>query len=137
MWNNIRIRKGKSLKEKGKRLTMNDLSERLLNFAVRCIKFLRILPDNTEYKVIRYQLIKSSTSSGANYDEAQAGFSKADFHNKINISLREMKESKYWLKVLNAIMDFDYNKAEFSWLNKESNELSKILGSIASKTRKK
>ncbi len=116
---------------------MNDLSERLLNFAVRCIKFLRKLPDNTEYKVIRYQLIKSSTSSGANYDEAQAGSSKADFHNKVNISLREMKESKYWLKVLNAIMDFDYNKDEFSWLNNESNELSKILGSIASKTKKK
>ena len=116
---------------------MNDLSERLLNFTVRCIKFLRKLPDNTEYKVIRYQLIKSSTSSGANYDEAQAGSSKADFHNKVNISLREMKESKYWLKVLNAIMDFDYNKDEFNWLNNESNELSKILGSIASKTKKK
>jgi len=45
-----------------------------------------------------------------------------------------MKESKYWLKVLNAIMDFNYVKKEFNWLNNETNELSKILGSIASKT---
>ena len=66
-WNSTQTNKGKSLKEKDKSITMNDLSERLLNFAVRCIKFLRKLPDNTEYKVIRYQLIKSSTSSGANY----------------------------------------------------------------------
>ncbi len=44
----------------------NDLSKRLFNFAVRCIKFLRTLSGAAEYRVIKYQLIKSSTSSGAN-----------------------------------------------------------------------
>lgn len=48
----------------------NELSIGLLTFAVRVIKFLRKLLKSTEYNVIRYQLNKISTSSGANYDEA-------------------------------------------------------------------
>jgi four helix bundle protein len=74
---------------------MNDLERRLFDFAVRTIKYLRTLPDAPEIKVIKYQLTKSSTSSGANYEEAQAGSSKADFNNKTRISLREMRESNY------------------------------------------
>ena len=70
----------------------NELQERLFNFAVNVIKLFRLLPKGKEYDVISYQLIKSSTSSGANYDEAQAAVSKADFANKIGISLKEMRE---------------------------------------------
>jgi four helix bundle protein len=81
----------------------SDLSERLFEFAVRCIKYLRTLSYDTEYKIIRYQLIKSSTSAGANYEESQGATSKADFHNKVKISLREMKESNCWLKIIKAI----------------------------------
>ena len=51
---------------------MNDLEQRLFKFAVRTIKYLRKLPSIEEFKVIRYQLTKSSSSSGANYEEAQA-----------------------------------------------------------------
>ncbi len=113
----------------------NDLSKRLLSFSVRTIKFLRTLPYETEYKVIRYQLIKSATSTGANYEEAQAAVSKADFHNKIKISLKEMMESRYWLKVIKEIIDTDI-PADLNFLIKESDELNKILGSIAVKTKK-
>jgi len=81
----------------------NGLEMRLFNFVVRTIVFLRTLPDTPDYKVIRYQLIKSSTSSGANYEEAQAGSSRPDFCNKVRISLREMKESNYWLRLIQAI----------------------------------
>ncbi|RPI66831.1 MAG: four helix bundle protein [Ignavibacteriales bacterium] len=52
-------------------------------------------PRTPEMNVIRYQLEKCSTSSGANYEEAQAGSSKPDFNNKGRISLREMRESNY------------------------------------------
>ena len=72
----------------------NELTQRLFKFAVRTIKFLKTLPDSPEVKIIRYQLIKSSTSSGANYEEAQAGSSKADFTNKVRIALREMRERR-------------------------------------------
>ncbi len=112
----------------------NELSKRLLNFAVRVIKFLRGLPKTVEYNVIRYQLIKSSTSSGANYDEAQAGSSRADFHNKVNIALKEMSESNYWLEVIKAILDTKQTEKELDWLINESEELDNILGSIVKKT---
>jgi four helix bundle protein len=66
----------------------NDLLKRLFIFAIDTIKFLRTLPDSPEIRIIRYQLTKSSTSSGANYEEAQAGCSRADFMNKVSISLK-------------------------------------------------
>ncbi|MBM3436090.1 MAG: four helix bundle protein [Bacteroidetes bacterium] len=113
----------------------NDLSERLFNFAVRTLKFLSKLPDTPEFRTIRYQLSKSATSSGANYEEAQAGSSKPDFNNKVRISLREMRESNYWNRIIKAACDKFSNDPELLWLIKESVELKKILGSIVSKTR--
>jgi four helix bundle protein len=115
----------------------NELSHRLLKFAIRTIKFLRTFPNNTEFKVIKYQLIKSCTSPGANYDEAQGASSKADFHNKVRISLKEMRESKYWLLVIEGIHNCnETEQIELDFLLKESTELKNILGSIANKTKK-
>ena len=114
---------------------MNDLGKRLFGFSVKTIKYIRKLPRTTEYKVIKYQLTKSSTSCGANYEEAQAGSSKADFNNKVRISLREMRESNYWLRIIQAIIN-DENE-ELLWLIQESKELKNILGSIVQKTRTK
>ena len=113
---------------------MNDLEERLFNFAVRVIKFIRTFPNSTEYKVIKYQLVKSSTSSGANYEEAQAGSSKADFTNKVRISLREMRESNYWLRIIDGIKEV--SNEELVFLIQESKELKLILGAIVNKSRK-
>jgi len=113
----------------------NDLSIRLFDFAVRVIKFLRTLSKDTEYQVIYYQLVKSSTSSGANYEESQGASSRTDFSNKVFISLKEMRESNYWLRILESITE---NKSEeLEVLIKESEELKNILGSITTKTRAK
>lgn len=116
-------------------MEQNDLSKRLFAFSVRTIKFLRTLPYDTEYKVIRYQLIKSATSTGANYEESQSASSTADFHNKVKIALKEMMESRYWLKIIKAILEKGTN-SELDFLIQESEELNKILGSIAFKTKK-
>jgi four helix bundle protein len=69
----------------------------------RFIIFIRTLPRDFEYNVIKLQLTKSSTSIGANYEESQAGSSKADFKNKVRISLREARESNYWLRLIKAL----------------------------------
>ncbi len=114
----------------------NDLKDRLFHFAVRCIKFLRTLPTRDEYKIIKYQLIKASSSSGANYTESQAATTKPDFHNKTKISLREMIESSYWLNIIDAIIDIKIDQKELKYLIKESDELIKILSTIANKTKK-
>lgn len=113
-----------------------DLAERLFKFAVRVIKFLRNLPNEPEFNNIRFQLSKSSSSSGANYEEAQAGYSKTDFLFKIDISLREMRESIYWLRLIDATIEFEgILKEELINLIKESSELKNILGKISSSTR--
>lgn len=112
-----------------------DLNERLFNFGVRCLKHIRFFPNTPEYKTIRFQLSKSATSAGANYEEAQAASSRADFRNKIKISLREMRESNYWLRVTKALEEDSPNNVELLWLLKESEELKKILGAIARNTK--
>lgn len=115
----------------------NELEKRLFDFAVRTICFLRKLPNTQEYNVIKHQLIKSATSSGANYEESQAGSSKPDFCNKVRISLREMRESNYWLRLIQAISDDKTYKEDLLWLVQESQELKLILGTIVQKTRTK
>ncbi len=114
---------------------MNDLENRLFDFGIRVIKYLRKQPNTIEFKIIKNQLIKSSTSSGANYEESQAGSSKPDFSNKVRISLREMRESNYWLRVIAGISEESDNELEI--LLNESKELKLILGSIMQKTRTK
>ncbi|MBU3663911.1 MAG: four helix bundle protein [Bacteroidetes bacterium] len=109
----------------------NDLLGRTFDFGVRCLKFLRTLPNTSEYQIIKYQLGKSSTSIGANYEEAQAGSSKADFKNKVRISLKEARESNYWLRVLKALET--QSNEELDSLIKESMELKNILASIINK----
>lgn len=114
----------------------NELLKKLFDFSVRVIKFLSTLPNSPETSIIRYQLTKSSTSSGANYEEAQAGSSRPDFVNKVRISLREMRESNYWLRIVSSL-DFEkINSEEIKWLIIESNELKLILGSIVQRTSK-
>lgn len=113
-----------------------DLNERLFNFAVNVLKFLPKLSNVPEIRVIRYQLAKSSTSSGANYEEAQAGSSKADFINKVRISLREMRESNYWIRIIKATTDTNKYGQDLDFLLDESDQLKKILGAIVTKTSK-
>ncbi len=113
-----------------------DLAERLFQFAVRIIKFLRNPPDEPEFHNIRFQLSKSSSTSGAYYEEAQAAFSKADFLFKIDISLKEMRESNYWLQLINATLTFENElNGEIKYLIEESSQIKNVLGKIASSTR--
>lgn len=111
-----------------------DLGDRLFDFATKVIKYCRILIKTKDHEVIQYQLIKSSTSSGANYEEAQSASSKADFKYKIDLALREMRESNYWLRLIEAVDPVDVN---VKYLLDESTQLKNILGSISSKVSKK
>ena len=113
----------------------NELSKRLFTFSVNVIKLLRNFENTGELKVIKYQLAKSATSVGANYEEAQGSSSRSDFSNKVRISLKEIRESNYWLRLLEAIEPNE--NEELKKLIDESEELKKILGKIASKTSKK
>ncbi|WP_294310318.1 four helix bundle protein [uncultured Chryseobacterium sp.] len=100
---------------------------------MNCLKFLRTLPNDPESKLIRFQLGKSATSIGANYEESQAGSSKADFKNKVKIALREARESNFWLRILKNLDS--YNSEEFQLLLNESAELKNILAAIVNNTK--
>lgn len=112
---------------------MNDLTSRLMNFSVSIILFLRQVPISTEYLIIKKQLLRSSTSAGANYEEAQGGCSRPDFLNKCRISLKEMRESNYWLRIIQKITTEKELSEKCEQLINESEELKNILGSICSK----
>ena len=110
-----------------------DLNDRLFRFVISAAKFLREIKNSPETSVFKYQLTKASSSSGANYEEAQAGVSKADFKNKIGISLKEMREANYWTRIFKELEIGD--KEQCAYLVKESEELKRILGAIASKLK--
>ena len=134
--------KGKSKKEKGKGkkgkvgIAQNrDLEERTFQFAVSSIGFLKNIKYTKENEVIKYQLAKSATSVGANYEEAQGVFSKDDFKYKMSICFREAKESNYWLRLIKATEISRDHKLEE--LLKESYELKNIFGSIMKKIHRR
>ncbi|MFV0180245.1 four helix bundle protein [Empedobacter falsenii] len=110
----------------------NDLLNRTFLFGVAVIKFLRTLPDTSDLKIIKYQLVKAATSIGANYEEAQAGSSKADFINKVNISLKEAREANYWLRLIEAL---EKESFELTVIINESKEIKNILGAIVKNAR--
>lgn len=107
-----------------------ELRERLLNFSVDILSFLNTLPYKKEYEVLRYQLSKSATSIGANYEESQNTTYK-DFKHKVKIALREANETKYWINIIERLELGDKEKIKL--LKDEARQISLILGSIASK----
>lgn len=77
-----------------------NLSERLLEYGARIIKLVESMPKTLVGRRVADQLLRSGTSAGANYEEAQGAESKDDFIHKLHISLKELRESNYWLRIL-------------------------------------
>lgn len=77
-----------------------ELANRLLDFAVRIIKLVKKLPDNKIGIHVSGQLLRCGSSPGANYEEARGAESKADFIHKLGIVLKELKESRFWIKII-------------------------------------
>lgn len=77
-----------------------DLVERTRAFALRIIRLSASLPRTREASVLGHQVLRSGTSVGANYREAQRARSKAEFAAKIGDSLKELDETLYWLELI-------------------------------------
>ena len=77
-----------------------DLKVRTKQFALRIIRLYTSLPKTTEAQVMGKQVLRSGTSVGAQYREAQRAKSDADFINKVEGSLQELDETSYWLELL-------------------------------------
>ena len=81
-------------------VTPDQMVERLINFAARAGKVVDALPDTRMGRHIGGQLVRSGTSPAPNYEEACAAESRADFVHKLAICLKELRESRSWIRLI-------------------------------------
>jgi four helix bundle protein len=101
-------------------------------FALKVILLHRLMQEQKEY-VISNQLLRSSTSIGANIEEAQAGFSRKDFAAKMAIASKEARETRYWIRLLSdsrIVKDYDFTE-----LLTAIDEIVKMLTKIVKTTQ--
>ena len=105
-----------------------DLEERTARFGESIIEFLRVIPKDTINVALVKQLIRSATSIGANYMEADGAESKKDFKHKIGICKKEAKETLHWLRMIARSNPNKVSECRILW--KEAHELVLIFSSI-------
>ncbi|MDP3987900.1 MAG: four helix bundle protein [Candidatus Levybacteria bacterium] len=110
-----------------------DLEERTSRFGEDIIDLCKKAPKNTITTPIISQLIRSGTSIGANYCEANGASSKKDFKNKIFTCKKESKETKYWLRML--VRTAEELKDDCRKLWQEAQEFTLIFSKIAINTK--
>ena len=112
-----------------------DIRPRTFRFALQIIALVEKLPNTISATTIGKQLVRSGTSIGANVEEATAAHSKSDFIYRMNISLREARETFFWLRLLDASNMLP--SADLTGVVKEADEITRILGAIVSRARGK
>jgi len=105
-----------------------DLAERTEKYGEEIIDFIKTLPENAVTRPLISQLIRSATSNGANYMEADCAESKKDFKHKIGICKKEAKETTHWLRMIARAMPERVGDCRI--LYKEASELTLIFASI-------
>jgi four helix bundle protein len=81
-------------------MTSDELSQRLIDFAARIGKVVDALPDTRMGRHVAGQLVRCGTSPAPNYEEACAAESRADFAHKLSICLKELRESRCWIRLI-------------------------------------
>ncbi len=108
-----------------------DIRSRTIEFSVQIIELYKYLQIDKKEYMLGKQLLRSGTSIGANVEEATAAQSKKDFIAKMSISLKEARETNYWLRLLKRTGYIQKNE-----MIKESEEIMNILGAIIRTSRK-
>ena len=109
-----------------------NLEQRTKQFSLTVIKFSSSLPRTREADTLGRQLLRSATSIGANYREANRAVSRADFINKIGTVQKEASETQYWLEFL---IESEIAKETALSLHNEATELLAIFTSIGKKLK--
>ncbi len=103
-----------------------ELQDRLIDYAVSVMSLVAVLPDTVAGRHIAGQLLRSGTSPAPNYGEAVSSESRNDFVHKIQIALKELRESDVWLKIICRAKWIDSSERLVPLL-KETDELISIL----------
>ncbi len=107
-------------------MTSDELLERLIDFAARVGKVVDALPDTRMGRHVAGQLVRSGTSPAANYEEGCAAESRADFIHKLSICLKELRESRSWIRlIIKTEMLPEHRMGD---LLDECNQLCNIIG---------
>ena len=109
-----------------------DLEDLMTTFAQDICHFLKLIPSTEANKIYSHQLLRSSSSVGANYLEANDALGKKDFLVKIRTARREGKETRYWLRLL-QIADNRELEHKRATLIDETEQLIHILSTIIHK----
>lgn len=109
-----------------------DIHDRIFAFVLRVLKVVKHIPQTVENKIIINQLVRAATSVGANDQEADGVSSRKDFMHCYTVVRKELKETRYWLRILSEL-DSKLGK-RLTLLLQENEELVKIISSIISKT---
>jgi four helix bundle protein len=113
-----------------------DIEERTFKFACRVVQLCQYLDEQRgAARQVGWQLMRSGTSIGANCEEARAAQTKPDFIAKLSISLKESRETSYWLRLLSATKLVAEKR--LAGLINESNQSMRILGAILTSARRK
>jgi four helix bundle protein len=107
-------------------MSPHELSERLLDFGARVCKVVDALPDTRAGRHVGNQLVRCGTSPAPNYEEACAAESRADFTHKMSLCLKELRESRMWLRFIIKAELLPAQRIEPLW--KEADELCNIFG---------
>ncbi len=107
-----------------------DLEERTAKFGEEIIKFCKSVKVDVITRSIISQIIRSGTSIGANYCEANGASSKKDFKHKIHICKKEAQETKHWLRMIATAAPNKKEETQKLW--KECQEITLIFGKIIS-----
>lgn len=103
----------------------NKISERLLDLGVGVVSLSIVLYKHPTGKIIAQQLLRSGTAAGANYEETCGAESRADFIHKMQIVYKELKESRYWFRLIKRSKIIKYYNLE-NIIN-ETNQLCSII----------
>jgi four helix bundle protein len=105
-----------------------DLEERTAVFGEKIIEFARSLKKNPINNPLISQVVRSGTSIGANYMEADGANTKKDFNYRINLCRKESKETKHWLRMIARANPTFLDQTRLLW--KEAHELTLIFSAI-------
>lgn len=113
----------------------NIIIKKSYSFALMIIDVYKFLTNEKKEYVVSKQMLRSGTSIGANIHEAVSSESKKDFVHKLNIAVKEARETSYWL---NLLKDSEYiNNGQFKDLHSDCVEGIKILNSIILTTKER
>ncbi len=110
-----------------------DIRQRTLKFSVAVINLVNLLPKTPAGFAIANQVVRAGTSIGANVEEAQDASSRKDFIHTMIISLKEARETEYWLRVIEQTDLVSNSKLDNAL--QEVSELIKILTAIVKRTK--